>query len=176
MFEVRADDQRLEIVSPLPWGSRLLFAILGLIPLLAPYELLWRIRWESYLHPFFLLAAVVAAGAVAVSGLFIFAGIAGLATRIVLDRASETFTSTVAAPVVARRTRIYPLSSLAEVDIRVHEWSDGAPSFSLRFTMADGTTVEAASSWSRTEVERGRAQVEEFCMSIRCLKEGWADD
>lgn len=52
-------------------GARILLAALGLAPLLAPYEWMMRASWEDYLNPFFnpffVVAALVSAGAIAVS-------------------------------------------------------------------------------------------------------------
>ena len=76
----------------MPAGWRLLFALLSLVPLLAPYELLVRVEWNDYFHPFFLLAAIVSAGAVAVSVFFLFSAAAGLTSRMRFDRARSTFT------------------------------------------------------------------------------------
>lgn len=162
MLEIVDNADRLEILSPMAGGRRLLFVLLGLIPLLAPYELLLRIEWQNYLHPFFLFAVIVSAGAVAVSAFLFFAALAGLDSRMTLDAARLTFTYSAVAPVIRQRTRVYPLSSLGEVDIRTHEWSDGAPSYSLTIITSDGAAFESASSWSREEVERGKARVEAF--------------
>ncbi len=40
MLRVVEEGNRLEIISPMPMGKRVLFAVLALFPLLAPYQLL----------------------------------------------------------------------------------------------------------------------------------------
>ena len=82
----------IEIRSPMHRGLRLAFALLALFPLLAPYELLVRINWQDFLHPFFFLALFICAGAVALSGFLMFAAIAGLSSRMVFDARRKTFT------------------------------------------------------------------------------------
>ena len=72
MIRVSDNAKHIDIVSPMLWGTRLLFALLALIPLLAPYELILRIQWTDYRHPFFVLAAIISAGAVASSMLLVF--------------------------------------------------------------------------------------------------------
>lgn len=45
--------------------------MLGLVPLIAPYELLLEPRWHNYFNVPFLFAAAVSAGAGAVSAFFV---------------------------------------------------------------------------------------------------------
>lgn len=137
MIRVSENERRLDVSSPMPLGKRVLFALLALIPLLAPYELMWRVQWNDYRHPAFLFAAVISAGAAALSLLLVFAALAGLSSRMTLDAARATFTYSTGAPIVPRRTRVLPLSSLESVHVRSHEWSDGAPSYTLAVTMSD---------------------------------------
>jgi hypothetical protein len=77
---------RLSVFAPLPVGNRILFLLLSFFPLLAPYELLFRIRWTNYWHFFFLFAAAISAGAVCVSAFLVWAAIAGLNTEMTFDR------------------------------------------------------------------------------------------
>ena len=65
-------EDRLEIRSPMRVGMRILLAALGLFPLLAPYELLIEIDWEHFMNPFFFLAALISAGAMALSAFLFF--------------------------------------------------------------------------------------------------------
>jgi hypothetical protein len=143
----------LELLSPMPWGRRVLFAMIGLFPLIAPWELLVRPQWNSYLNVFFFFAAVVAAGAVAVSLFFFFAAFAGLRSRLILDLRASTFTYTAAAPLVPRITRNYPLAAVEAVEMRTHVWSDGPDSYSLSIVTSDGKSHESSSSSSREEIE-----------------------
>jgi hypothetical protein len=56
---------RLEVRSPMRPGMRVVVALLGLFPLVAPCELLVRPAWTAVLHPSFAVAAVVSLGALA---------------------------------------------------------------------------------------------------------------
>jgi hypothetical protein len=166
MIEVSGGADRLDIISPMPRGKRLLFALLSLIPLLAPYELILRVQWSDYRHPLFLFAVIISAGAVALSAFLIYAAVAGLSTRMTLDPASSTFTYSEEAAVLSRRTQVFPLSLVESVHIRTHEWSDGAPSFSLMVKMADGASFVTGSSSSQQDVQHAKALLEGFL--------GWA--
>lgn len=167
MIQVSEDGERLEVLSRMPWGKRLLFALLALIPLLAPYELMWRVQWNDYRNPAFLLAASISAGAVAVSVFLWFAALAGLSSRMTFDSARSTFTYSTGAPIVPHRTLVRPLSSVESAHVQTHEWSDGGPSHTLMAKMSDGATFESGSSWSRDDVEHEKARVDAFLDRLR---------
>ena len=142
--------------SKLRPGVRWLLALLSLFPLLAPYELLLEVRWPSYAHPFFLLAALISAGAVVVSVLVFWAAVAGLSSRMVFDAARSTFTFTTRAPILRSRQSECPLSELERVEVTTWEWSDGAPSYSIRVVSRSGESFTSGASWSKDEVEAVR--------------------
>ncbi len=147
-------------------GMRILLAALALFPLLAPYELLVQLKWDSYFHPFFFLAAFVSAGAVALSMFLLFAAVAGLSTSMVFVGSRATFTYSQKAPITKWTTHTYPLRDISSVEVGVRDWSDGAPTYHLRVIMRDGTGLECGSSWSRDEIESIRDSVAEFITAV----------
>jgi hypothetical protein len=162
MPELVEHADHIEIHSPMRRGLRLAFALLALFPLLAPYELLVRIDWQSRLDPFFLVAAFISIGAVALSGFLIFAAVAGLSSRMAFDATRKTFTYSSGAPLVRRATSVYPMSALKRIDVESREWSDSAPTHHLRVLTSDGQGFESGSSWSRNEIEDIRKRVDMF--------------
>lgn len=153
---------RLEIASPMPVGRRILFGAAALFPLIAPYELLFKIRWQTWMHPFFFFAALISLGAAAVSALFLLAALGGLQSRMVFDRTRGRLTYSASAPIVPLRSKDAPLASIRAVDVETHDWSDGSPSYSLRVATNDGQTFSTNSSYSRAEIEALRQRVLEF--------------
>ena len=111
---------------------------------------------------FFLFAALVSLGALCLTALLLWGAVAGISSRMTFDRGRGLFTYAAWAPVMGTRSSAHPLDSVAAVEIRTHEWSDGAPSYSLKVAMADGQTFDTGSSWSRAEVEALRRRVEAF--------------
>ncbi|MEP0873733.1 hypothetical protein NDA01_28910 [Trichocoleus desertorum AS-A10] len=162
IIQVSDHAERVDIISVMPVGKRIFLALLSLIPLLAPYELLWRVQWHDYWNPVFLLFAIVSVGAIAVSGLFLFAALAGLSSQMTFHALRSTFTYSERAPIVPQRTQVLPLSSIRSIHIRTQEWSDGSPSYSLRVTMFNGAVFDSGSSESRQEIEQAKMQVEAF--------------
>ena len=153
---------RLEIRSPMRTGMRVVLAVLALFPLLAPYELLIRVEWQQYMHPAFFFVASISAGAMALSAFLLFAAIAGLSSQMVFDKGAETFTYSAKAPAIRRIGQTHPLSEVRGVEVVVRDWSDGAPTYHLRVSVADGAVFESGSSWSREEIESIRAHVQQF--------------
>ena len=161
-IELVEHPNRLEIRSPMRVGMRILLAALGFFPLIAPYELLIKIEWQYYLHPFFFLAAFIAAGATAVSLFFFFSAVAGLSSEIIFDRSAQTVSHSSAAPIVRRTTQIRPLSAVHGVEVGVREWSDSAPSYYLRVIMSEGAVFESGSASSRAQIESIKVRVDHF--------------
>lgn len=143
-------------------GLRVVLALLALFPLLAPYELLLRVDWQQYMHPAFFFAALISAGALALSAILLFAAIAGVSTAMVFDKRTATFTYSVRSPFLHRPGHPRSLSAIRTVEVGVHEWSDGAPTYQLRVSFVDGTAFESGSSTSRAEIELIQARVERF--------------
>lgn len=153
MIKVIESEDVIEVQSNLPIGQRVLFVLLALVPLLAPYELIIRPKWQSYLNLFFLFVAVISFGALVVSAFFVWAAIAGLDSKLRFDKAAGMLTYSVSAPILRWRTERYPVESLATMQVEIHDWSDGSPSYSLVAVMADGRSLKSGSSWSREEIE-----------------------
>lgn len=161
-MQVIEDANRLELSTPLRTGMRWGIGLLGLVPLLAPYELLIQAGWQTYAHPFFLLAALISAGAVAVSVLLLFAAVGGWSSRMVFDAGRSTFTFTRKAPILRQRLSEHPISALARVEVATHEWSDGAPSYCLRVVTKSAESFESGASQSRGEVEAVEQRLRAF--------------
>jgi hypothetical protein len=170
MPELVEHAEHIEIRSPMHRGLRLAFALLALFPLLAPYELLLRIDWQYYLHPFFFLSLFISAGAVALSLFLVFAAAAGLSSRMVFDATRKTFTYSSQAPLLRIATSTYPMTALKRIDVKSREWSDSAPTHHLCVLTSDGKEFESGSSWSRNEIEDIRSRVDMF---LRRAMEEW---
>jgi hypothetical protein len=159
---VRESANTLEIESPMRAGKRVLFLLLALFPLVAPYELLFKPRWTGFVNIFFLFSALVSLGAAGVSAFLVFAAVAGIRSRMRFDRARGTFTYTASSPATGARASEHPLASVTDLSVFTHEWSDGAPSYSLKVELAGGRFFATSSSWSREEVEGIRTRAAAF--------------
>lgn len=162
MFTLDESDERLEIRYQMRTGSRVFFFLAALFPLIAPYELLWKVRWENLWNVYFLFAALICLGALAVSGIALMAALAGLSSRLIFDRQARTFTYTRSAPVFHPRPEVFSLANLLSVEVEKHDWSDSAPDYSLRVNLAGGRKCSSGMSSSQGEVEGYRQRVLAF--------------
>jgi hypothetical protein len=153
MIKVIENADFIEVQSQIPGGQRVLFLLLSLFPLIAPYELIIRPDWQHYFNVFFLFAAFIAAGAMVVSAFFVWFAVAGLDSQLRFDRVRGSLVYSFGAPVVKWRTSKCPLDTFTELQVEKTDWSEGQPSYSLVALMADGRTFKVGSSNSREEIE-----------------------
>jgi hypothetical protein len=153
MIRVIESKEAIEIQSDMRPGLRILFGVLALFPLIAPYELIIRPNWQSYFNVSFLFVAAISFGALAVSAFLVWAAIAGLNSRLKFNRSDGILTYSAGAPIVPWRTVHYAIESLDRLQVEKHDWSEGSPGYSFVAIMADGKSFESESSWSREEIE-----------------------
>ena len=169
MPEIIETDSSLEIQDRMSILMRVILLLLALFPLLAPYQLLILPEWHDYLNPVFFFFVLISIGALAVSGLFVWAAVAGMNKHMRFDKRHSTFTHMYDAPIVPIRKHEYPIRSIWSVDIETHDWSDGSPSYSLKIEMQDGREFTSGSSWSRKEIEGAKERVTVF------LEQSWSE-
>lgn len=151
MLRLVESGDRLEVTSPMTPGRRAFFFLIGLVPLMAPYELLLVPGWETIFHPFFALAAIISGGALAVSAFFVWASVAGIESSAQFDRRRHTLTTLERAPIMPTRIRTAPLAELRAIELEKSEWSEGGPTYSLRMDLADGRRFKLLAGYSRPE-------------------------
>ena len=162
MFRVIESTEAIEIQSYMPTGQRVVFLVFALFPLLAPYDLIIRPNWQSYWNVIFLFVALISLGALAVSAFLVWGAIAGLNSKLRFDRADRTLTYSAGAPIVRWRTQRCPIEGIAQLRVEEHDWTAGAPSYSLVTQLADGTQFKSGSSWSKEEIENIVRRVSAF--------------
>ncbi len=162
MFTLDESDDRLEVRHQMRAGSRVFFLLAAFFPLVAPYELLWKTRWESIWNLYFLFAALICLGALAVSGFALMAALAGLSTCLVFDRRARTFTYIRTAPVFHPRPEVFSLADILSVEVEKIDWSDSAPDYKLAVNLAGRRKCSSGMSASRAEVEGYRQRVLAF--------------
>jgi hypothetical protein len=117
-------------------AKRIVLSLLGLFPLIAPYEL-WRGLWPlNAFTPFF---AIIVLGALSVGGMFVLSGIAGYDQRWSLRPGRLLIQRH--APFRHSR-RVLPGHRIARIEPVRHEWSDGDPSFAVALTLVTGERLE----------------------------------
>jgi len=149
----------IEIRSELRVGARALLLALSVFPLLAPYELILKPDWNSYLNAAFLFVALICLGAMTVSALLVWAAVAGLSSRMKFDKTLGIMAYSSGAPVVRWHTTHCLLREISDLRVVKTDWSEGSPSYSLVVHVTDGREFASGSSESREEVESVEAKI-----------------
>ena len=150
---IRESDQVFEVRSTIPTGRRVLFVLFAFFPLYVPYELLIKTDWNTYFSVFFLFAALISLGALALSGFLIWAAVVGLTIRLRFDRSTQTFTYSEGASTLRWRKESHSLKEVAEITTVEQDWSDGPSSYAAAVMLRDGKTFQTGTFRSKEEIE-----------------------
>lgn len=165
MQTLQVSPQGLEFVehhSPLARGF--LFLV-GLFPLIAPWELLIKPRWQpvgiELLWNFgFLFFLAISLGAMTVSFGFLGAAIFGRNQQLSIDAASGHIDYRSRTAFGRERQRSYRLADISGLTVHTHEWDSRSDSYALQLTLADGVQLRMGDSEDRQKME-GYLQVVE---------------
>ena len=146
MIKVIESSDMLEVEDQMPAMKRVLFLVLSLFPLLAPYQLVIVPDWKDYFSLAFLFVGIISAGALTVSAFLLWAAIAGLNSWMRFNKRDALFTYAAEAPVVRLHKQVCPLRSIQDLAIEVHDWTEGSPSYSFKVVMSDGEAFKVGAS------------------------------
>jgi len=116
--EVFESEECFVIQTRVGMGTRVFIGLLGLVPLIAPYDLLVKTRWNSYFNFPFLLVLIVSIGAVFMSAMFVYAATFAMSIKITLDRRTQIFRHSSESPTIRNKTGEHPLSHIQRLDVR----------------------------------------------------------
>ena len=150
----------LEFRSTISPGTRTLLLIGAAIPLIAPYELLLKPRWDSLQSLFIVIAVLISLGAVAVSALLAAAALFGSSERITFDWRRNTIAYACKSALLPLRLCEFPMSSVTSVATSMETWTDGPPCYKLIVSIDGHRNVVAGPFEDRTVVERYRERIE----------------
>jgi len=160
--EVFESEECFVIQTRVGMGTRIFIGLLGLVPLIAPYDFLVKARWNSYFNFPFLLVLIVSIGAVFMSVMFVYAAAFSMSIKVTLDRRTQVFRHSTETPTIRNKTEEHPLSHIQRLDVRETNWSDGPPSYSLQFVMEGDKVYEVGPFNSLAEVDQTRQQAQQF--------------
>jgi hypothetical protein len=159
MEQIVQTGDRIEFTEHMSAGMRVFLFIVGLLPWLAPYELLIRPGWTRF-SIFTLFFLVISLGAVAVSLAFIGGAIFGLNQTLTIDRACRTIIHAYESAAFPLKVRTYAFGQLQSIELMDHDWDSGPSTHGLKFTFADGHHTEPGSLSSREEARQWKEQIE----------------
>lgn len=159
MEQIVQTGNRIEFTERMSAGLRVFLFVVGLLPWLAPYELLIRPGWTGF-SIFTLFFLVISLGAVAVSLAFIGGAIFGLNQTLTIDRARRTITHAYESTAFPLKVRTYAFGQLQSIEIVEHNWDNGPSTYGLKFTFRDGHHTEPGSLSSREEARQWQERIQ----------------
>jgi hypothetical protein len=147
----KREDGSLTFVHLNPWPSRILIGAAGLIPLMAPYELLWRqsAPFSLAMLPFWLLSIM----ALSIALPLILGAILGISGQTVIDLTGRELRTHAIDMGSLRWTRVYPLATIATIDVREKDFSKPVPATTS--TRPSGT-ASGLCGYGRSHQKNGR--------------------
>lgn len=161
MYEISETSDRLEFRKKLSVATRLLIFVCGLLPFLAPYELLIRPRWEELSGPIWMLCVSISAGAVLVSLFFFAFAILGLNQVFRFDLTRHTMTYGFDGPLLRYRQRTYAARDVQRIDIERDSGTDGPDYYNL-VVVTSTARFSFGEFSSRQEAERYKSQLDRW--------------
>jgi hypothetical protein len=149
----------LEFSSYLRPATRIFIFVAGLIPLLAPYELLFKPKWNTFASPFFFMSLLISLGSVVVTVFFLAAAVAGLNEVIRFNTVKREVTHGFGAPLLKWREERVPFAEIREVRVTSQSWSEGPDTYTLRLDAANGRAIPFGKFASVEEAEKACANV-----------------
>jgi len=161
MPEVIESEDQLVFAERMSPALRVFIFLLGFVPLIAPYELLYKPNWQGF-SLFMILPIIISLGATSIGLTFMAAGLLGLNHALHFDAASKTAFYIYESSITPLRRRQYDFAEVAGVEINVHTWDSGPDTYGLRITFADGRKVEVGSFAEREEADKYLRRIQEM--------------
>ncbi len=152
MSKIIQSNGKIEITETMSTRIRVFLFLLGLLPWLAPYELLIKPGWSGF-NVMTLFFAAISLGAIAISLGFIGAAVFGMNQTAIFDLTARTITHRYETAVNALRTKRYSFNDLTKSAVREHNWDNGPNTYSLEIYFRDGHKILCGDFASRKEAE-----------------------
>lgn len=140
MSKITQTNDKIEITETMSTGIRVFLFLLGLLPWLAPYELLIKPGWTGF-HISTLVFLIISLGAIAISIAFIGAAVFGMNQTATFDLTTRTITHRYETIVHALQTKRYSFNDISKSTVREHDWDSGPRTYSLEISFKDGHKI-----------------------------------
>ncbi len=151
MDKITRAGQTLVFEKRVPPAVRVAIFLFGLFPLLAPYELLFKIRWESYFNPSFFIALLFSMVMLAASVFVVFIALFAQDHHVCFDGGRATLTHGWSDVLRAYRQTDYRFDELSAPALETHIWSDSPKTFDLLVRTRSGAKISFGDFKSREE-------------------------
>jgi len=159
MDRIERSSSRITFIDRFPPAQRFVLFFFGLLPLVAPYELLIEPSWKTGAVVFAFLPAVISLGAIAVSIIFIYSALFGAEQHITFDSGLRTIIHRSRPGLAGLREQRQPFGAVERIELRIHEWSDGPASHNIVLSILRGPELEFGRFESKEEAEQLREEI-----------------
>jgi hypothetical protein len=165
MDTIEQTADKLEFRSSLSRIVRIVLLIFGLIPLLAPYELLIKPAWNGRISIAMLFFLVISVGAIGVSIFFVSAALFGRSQQFQFDASNRTVYYRFKTAINPFREERYDFSQIEALEIKGNEWDSRPDTYDISMKIRDNREANFGDFRSRQEAEHYLAALEEMIFS-----------
>lgn len=158
MTHLTQTEDNIEITETMSTGIRIFLFLLGLLPWLAPYELLIKPGWTGF-HISTLVFLVISLGAIGVSLGFIGAAVFGMNQTATFDLTARIIAHRYETVINALQTKRYSFNDIAKSEAHEHNWDSGPRTYSLEIHFKDKHKILIGNFASRKEAEAVLEQI-----------------
>ena len=137
MYTIHQSGNTIEFSNRVSFWLRIFIFIVGFVPLLAPYELLIKTKWESYFNSTFAFVLLISLGAIAVSTFVFFIALMGMSQRLCFDGDRRILTYGFSTAILPYRAKEHAFQEITDLGVEVQDWSDGPITYDIRIQVDD---------------------------------------
>lgn len=154
MDTIRHTSDKLEFISSFSPIVRIILALFGFFPLLAPYELLLKPDWQVGVSVAMVFMLVISLGAVGIS-LFLFAAaVLGRSQHFEFDAANRVVVYRFNTAVNPAGREVYDFAQVESLELKVNEWDSGPNTYDICLNIRGRREMSFGNFASQTEAER----------------------
>jgi hypothetical protein len=154
MYTIHQSGNVIEFSNKVSPGVRVLIFLFGLVPLLAPYELLIKIKWESYFNLPFAISLFIALGATAVSLFLFFFALMSMNQRLRFDGDRRVLTYGYNTAILPFMAKDHPFRKITALAVEVNDWGDGPTTYDLRLQVEGERKITFGNFEKRDDADR----------------------
>jgi hypothetical protein len=167
MDKITGSGQRLSFDKRVHPVIRSGIFLIALLPLLAPYELLLKVRWESFFNPSFFFALLISIIMAAVSAFIMFVALFARNQYVCFDGDGSTLTYGWSDAVRPYRETIYRFEEISEPELETHTWSDSPNSYHILVKTRDGLKISFGDFAAKEQAQQYLAKLAEIISHSR---------
>jgi hypothetical protein len=153
MNTIKQTPKTIEFISSLSPVARILLAIFGFIPLLAPYELLIKPSWSGQVNFVLIFFLVISLGAVLVSLFLFMAAFFGRSQHFLFNASSRRLIYRFKTAFNPAGQEIYSFDQIKSFEIKVSEWDSRPDTYDIVVEIAGKPEMKFGNFPSRPDAE-----------------------